>query len=404
MKIYLVGGAIRNKLLNLPVKDKDWVVVGSTPEKMIKDGYKQVGNSFPVFLHPISKEEYALARTEKKKGNGYTGFLANFSSDISLKEDLIRRDLTINAIAQDKNGKYIDPYGGLKDIKSKLLRHISDAFIEDPLRVLRVARFASYLYQLGFHIHEKTMYLMKKMVKKGELNFLKPERIWKETEYALKGPNPQVFFSILIKCKSINVLFPEIYNYYQIYKKKITIKNTKYVFKALSIISKLNFSIEIRFSVFLFYIIKTIKLLKIKVNKKQYFFHGNSLISKLCKRLHLSKEIYKLSILAIKYSYKIQNIKKQNANSIIEIFNNTDAWRNPSRIKKIIIISNININFSLKTNMKIYKKKHLLQKILKKVSNIDIKSVIQNGFQGKEIKEQIKVKRIQKINSILQKL
>ena len=185
MKVYLVGGAVRDSLLGLPVMEKDWVVVGATPEEMEADGFRPVGKDFPVFLHPNTQEEYALARTERKSGHGYGGFTFHAASDVSLEEDLIRRDLTINAMAKAKGGKVIDPFSGRIDLKARLLRHVSPAFAEDPLRVLRVARFASRYHWLGFRVAEDTLTLMKQLTDSGELGYLVPERVWKETSRAL---------------------------------------------------------------------------------------------------------------------------------------------------------------------------------------------------------------------------
>lgn len=193
MKIYLVGGAVRDALLGLPIKDKDWVVVGATPQEMLDAGYQQVGRDFPVFLHPQTREEYALARTERKSGSGYTGFTCYAAADVTLEADLQRRDLTINAIARDDDGEIIDPYNGRDDLENRLLRHVSSAFSEDPLRVLRVARFAARYAHLGFRIADETMTLMRDMTAAGELEHLTPERVWKETEGALTTRNPQVF-------------------------------------------------------------------------------------------------------------------------------------------------------------------------------------------------------------------
>ncbi|HAI05079.1 MAG TPA: multifunctional CCA tRNA nucleotidyl transferase/2'3'-cyclic phosphodiesterase/2'nucleotidase/phosphatase, partial [Pantoea sp.] len=197
MKTFLVGGAVRDALLKLPVKDKDWVVVGATPEAMLEQGYQQVGRDFPVFLHPDSREEYALARTERKNGKGYTGFVTWSAPDVTLEQDLQRRDLTINAIAQDENGRLIDPYHGQRDIAQRQLRHVSDAFNEDPLRVLRVARFAARFAHLNFRIAAETQQLMPQMVSSRELAHLTAERVWKETEKALTSRNPQVSFPVL---------------------------------------------------------------------------------------------------------------------------------------------------------------------------------------------------------------
>ena len=210
MQTYLVGGAVRDHLLNRPVKDNDWVVVGATPEEMISKGYEQVGADFPVFLHPDTKEEYALARTERKSGKGYQGFVCDFSSAVTLEEDLLRRDLTINAMAQDSDGKIIDPYNGQTDLQNRILRHVSPAFQEDPLRVLRVARFAARFAGLGFRIADETMDLMKQMVVGNELDHLVAERVWTETQRSLGENSPDTYFRVLRECGALKVWFEEL--------------------------------------------------------------------------------------------------------------------------------------------------------------------------------------------------
>ena len=210
MQIYRVGGAVRDKLLGLPIKDQDWVVVGATPERMRELGFVPVGRDFPVFLHPQSKEEYALARTERKTGHGYAGFTFYTASTVTLTEDLLRRDLTINAMAEDESGQIIDPFHGQDDLHNRLLRHVSPAFQEDPLRILRVARFAARLAPLGFQIAEQTLTLMKTMVANGEASHLVAERVWLETVQALQEPSPATYFQTLIRCQALPVVLPEL--------------------------------------------------------------------------------------------------------------------------------------------------------------------------------------------------
>lgn len=210
MKIYLVGGAVRDKLLGKPTKDRDWVVVGATPECLLESGYQQVGRDFPVFLHPQTKEEYALARTERKTGKGYAGFTCHAGQDVTLEEDLQRRDLTINAMAEDSDGTVIDPYGGLSDLQQKILRHVSPAFSEDPLRVLRVARFHARYGGDGFRVAGETLSLMQQIVADGEIAHLTPERVWLETEKAFSEPAPHLYFETLRQCGALNVLLPEL--------------------------------------------------------------------------------------------------------------------------------------------------------------------------------------------------
>ncbi|SVC61327.1 uncharacterized protein METZ01_LOCUS314181, partial [marine metagenome] len=210
MQIYLVGGAVRDKQLGLPVREKDWVVVGGTAEALKARGYRMVGKSFPVFLHPETGEEYALARTETKTGPGYRGFTTHSDTKITLEQDLKRRDLTINAMAEDSDGTIIDPYGGLQDLNLKVLRHVSDAFHEDPLRILRVARFAARYHELGFTVAEDTLELMEVMTAGGETDTLVPERVWQETELTLMESRPDVFFKILKQCGALAVIYPEL--------------------------------------------------------------------------------------------------------------------------------------------------------------------------------------------------
>lgn len=210
MKTYLVGGAVRDKLLGYPHHEQDWVVVGATPEEMLRQGFKPVGKDFPVFLHPKTNEEYALARTERKTAPGYHGFACHSDPSVTLEEDLLRRDLTINAMAEDTQGHLIDPYGGRRDLDAKILRHVSIAFAEDPLRILRTARFAARYQHLEFHVAPETLELMRNMVTSGEVDALVIERVWKELQRALLEPNPEAFFFVLRDCGALNRLLPEL--------------------------------------------------------------------------------------------------------------------------------------------------------------------------------------------------
>src|SRR6056297_1272876 len=210
MQTYLVGGAVRDELLGVPFHERDWVVVGATPQDLLDQGFTPVGKDFPVFLHPETKEEYALARTERKQGHGYTGFAVHFEPSVTLEEDLRRRDLTINAIARRPDGTLIDPYGGRRDLEQRVLRHVSPAFVEDPLRVLRTARFAARYKHLGFRIAPETLALMGEIVAQGELEHLPAERVWTETEKALGEADPTAFIAVLKACGALAALAPEL--------------------------------------------------------------------------------------------------------------------------------------------------------------------------------------------------
>lgn len=238
MKIYLVGGAVRDKLLGYPFHEHDWVVVGARPEELLDQGFQQVGKDFPVFLHPKTKDEYALARTERKSGAGYHGFICDFSPDITLEEDLSRRDLTINAMAEDDNGDIVDPYGGQNDLKNRILRHVSPAFSEDPLRILRVARFAARYAHLGFAVADDTQALMREMSDNGELSTIAAERVWVELVKALNEKSPAAFFKVLLDCRALHALFP-------IWPPALN----KNILDTLSRAAQLNLDTDIRFAI-----------------------------------------------------------------------------------------------------------------------------------------------------------
>ncbi len=304
MKIYLVGGAVRDTLLNLRFKEKDWVVVGATVDDMLVKGYKQVGKDFPVFLHPETKEEYALARVERKVGKGYTGFTFDTSPKVTLEEDLKRRDLTINAIASD-NGVLVDPYGGQQDIQKKVLRHVSAAFVEDPVRILRVARFAARFAHLGFTVADETNVLMQQMVKNGEVSALVAERVWKELETALAEKNPEVFFQVLQACDARSVLFPEIEETARLASVVSITQNTVIRFAALCA----------------------------TLSADQ--------VNHLCERYRIPNEYRELAFLVSRYVSDYEKISSMSAQDILSVLTATDAFRREDRFKSFIQVCEI---------------------------------------------------------------
>jgi tRNA nucleotidyltransferase/poly(A) polymerase len=304
VKSYLVGGAVRDGLLGLPVKDKDWVVVGATPQQMLDAGYQQVGRDFPVFLHPQSHEEYALARTERKSGSGYTGFTCYAAPDVTLEQDLLRRDLTVNALAQDDNGTIIDPYGGRADLQNRLLRHVSPAFGEDPLRVLRVARFAARYAHLSFRIADETLTLMRDMTAAGELEHLTPERVWKETEGALGTRNPQVFFQTLRDCGALKVLFPEIDSLYGVpapEKWHPEIDTGVHTLMTLTMSAMLSPEIDIRFATLCHDLGKGLTPKHLWPRHHGHGPAGVKLVEQLCLRLKVPNEMRDLAKLVAEF-------------------------------------------------------------------------------------------------------
>ncbi len=396
MKIYLVGGYVRDNLLGLKsISDKDWLVVGSSYSKMLKLGYKPVGNFFPVFLHPITKEEYALARKEYKNGLGYKGFNCVFDKSISLEEDLYRRDLTINAIAMDKKGKYYDPYNGLEDIKNRIIKHVSNFFSDDPLRLIRVARFKAYLFNLNFYIHKDTYFLMKNIVLKGELLYISPERIWIELRKVLiLNKNIYIFFKVLKSCNALYIIYPELNN---IFNSNIL----KYFFKL--IFSKLefyNYGYNLNF-IFLFFFFHYTFLYKSFYDKKKFIINS---IKNFYKKFNLPKKLFLLCKKSYYLIYEIYMYKKNIDISIfiLNIFYKIDIWRDNNFIiivlKIIKILKLINIYDFFILNIL---EKYIL-KVFTKINKINFKKLlkIKNFKNFVDIKNYIYNLRLRKIKNI----
>ena len=304
MKIYLVGGAVRDKLLGLPLKEKDYVVVGATPQELLALGYRQVGKEFPVFLHPETGEEYALARKERKVAPGYAGFVFEASPEVNLEEDLLRRDLTINAMAEDENGQLIDPYLGQKDLAHKSLRHVSAAFSEDPVRILRIARFAARYARLEFQVAPETILLMKEMVAAKEVDALVAERVWKELERALSESSPAVFFEVLNACEALPVLFPEV-------------KPKGEGIAALKRAVILSQDTQVRFAALM--------------------YESESAITALCERYRLPTE-YRVLALLVSASLPLLNRPTPlSADELLALFSKSDAFRRQERFQKLLL-------------------------------------------------------------------
>ncbi|WAI11833.1 MAG: tRNA CCA-pyrophosphorylase [Buchnera aphidicola (Macrosiphum albifrons)] len=400
MKIYLVGGAVRDSLLNLPVKDKDWVVVGGTEKILLEKNFQQVGKDFPVFLHPETHEEYALARKERKSGKGYTGFDTDCNSNVTLEEDLVRRDLTINAIAQDQYGNYIDPFQGKRDIKYRLIRHVSESFTEDPLRVLRVARFAAALMHLGFKIAKETMLLMCIIVKKKELSYLTSNRIWNETEKAFKTSNPHVYFQVLYACNALNFFFPEMYflyekNFFLNYTLFNKLYNKNIILMGLAKISLYNKDVDIRFS----YLCQFLSVNQTDKNYSQVFFdsYSASIVNNLCKRFNIPSYIRDIAVLNTGFYFFLSTIHHQSSKNIINLFSKVDAWRKPERVKKIAFLSNFNFLSQYKSEFFYIKSGCFLKECFNIVRSVSIKLILKKGFKGYAIKDELMRLRIKKL-------
>lgn len=397
MKSYLVGGAVRDALLKLPVKDKDWVVVGATPQEMLDAGYQQVGRDFPVFLHPKSHEEYALARTERKSGFGYTGFSCYAAPDVTLEQDLLRRDLTINAMAQDNDGTIIDPYNGLSDLKMRVLRHVSPAFNEDPLRVLRVARFAARYAHLSFRIADETLALMREMTAAGELEHLTPERVWKETENALGSRNPQVYFMVLRECGALKVLFPELDILFGVpapAKWHPEIDTGIHVLMTLSMAAMLSPDLDVRFATLCHDLGKGLTPKHLWPRHHGHGPAGVRLVENLCARLKVPNELRDLAKLVAEYHDLIHTLPILKPQTIVKLFDAIDAWRKPQRVEQIALTSEADVRGRTTFEATDYYQGRLLREAWKAAQQVTNKEVIDAGFSGPAIREELTRRRI----------
>lgn len=393
MKTYLVGGAVRDTLLGLPIVDRDWVVVGTTPQKMLENGFIQVGKDFPVFLHPTTKEEYALARTERKSGKGYNGFICDFNQTITLEQDLLRRDLTINAIALDQQGNYIDPYHGINDLNQRLLRHVSPAFAEDPLRVLRVARFAAKYYHHGFTVAPETLQLMTQIVESGEIHHLTAERVWKETEKALATEDPQIFFSILRECKALAILFPEL-NHLFTEKWPSSIDLGEQTLLSLKQSTKLTPDLEIRFAVLCHAFGKSFTIQPELAQQPEDNKLATTQINQLCERLKIGNNYKKLAIIVSRYHEQVHCINKISAEALLTLLNAIDVWRKPELLEKLILSSLASQPPAKNSVEQPYLAADYLRQAYLVAKSVAIEEIIKTGIQGKAIQEELAYRRI----------
>ena len=340
MQIYLVGGAVRDEQLGIPHSERDWCVVGATPDEMLALGYRQVGKDFPVFLHPETREEYALARKERKTAPGYHGFAFDYSPYVSIEEDLLRRDLTINAIAKDADGNLIDPSGGLTDIEERQLRHVSDAFSEDPVRILRVAKFAARLHHLGFQIAAETRQLMRSMVANGEVSALVPDRVWKETEEALRGRDLRIYFEVLRDCGALAVLFPEVEALFGVPQPEQwhpEIDTGIHLMMVLDQAEKISDDLEVRFAAL------THDLGKGTTPKNQLPGHaghetrGLPLIRQVADRLRVPTACRDLALLVSEFHTHCHRALELRAETLLKMLERTDAFRRPERFEQFLL-------------------------------------------------------------------
>ena len=340
MQVYLVGGAVRDAQLGIPHKERDWCVVGSTPDELEALGYRRVGKDFPVFLHPETKEEYALARTERKTAPGYHGFEFDCSPQVTIEEDLERRDLTINAIAEDDDGQLIDPWGGLQDIRDRVLRHVSDAFVEDPVRILRVARFAARFHDLGFTVADETLSLMRRMVDDGEVGALVPDRVWKETELALAGSNPRVFIEVLRECGALRVVYPEVDALFGVPQPEQwhpEIDTGLHVMMVLDQAEKLSAALEVRFAALVHDLGKGTTPKTMLPRHAGHELRGCKLIRRLSERLPVPRACRDLGLLVSEFHTHVHRALELRPRTLLKVLERADAFRRPERFEQLLL-------------------------------------------------------------------
>lgn len=397
LNYFLVGGAVRDKLLNREVVDNDYVVVGSTVEEMLRLGFSQVGKDFPVFLHPKTKQEYALARTERKSGSGYTGFECDASSKVTLEEDLLRRDLTINAMAMDENGNIIDPYQGQADIENRVLRHVSTAFIEDPLRVLRVARFAARFHNYGFTIAPDTLALMTKLSESGELLSLSGERVWQEMERSLADKNPEIFFKVLYECQALKSLWPDLHNLWGIpnperwHPEICSGIHTMMVLKQASLLSK---KTTIRFASVCHDLGKSLTKDEKLPSHPGHETAGLPLIEELCKRLRVPTIHKSLALKVCQFHLHCHKAFELKANTILKLFNQLDVWRKPEEFDDFLLCCQADFTGRLGFENRNYLQKEFLFAAFELLSKVTAKPFVEQGLKGSAIKQAITEKRL----------
>ncbi|MBL4908548.1 MAG: multifunctional CCA addition/repair protein [Alteromonadaceae bacterium] len=422
LTIYLVGGAVRDQLLKRPVKDHDFLVVGATAKQMLALGFQAVGKDFPVFLHPKTKAEFALARTERKQGHGYTGFTCYAEPDVTIEEDLLRRDLTVNAIAKASDGTIIDPYNGQKDLTNKILRHVSPAFSEDPLRVLRVARFAARYHYLGFIIANETRQLMTEISLSEELSTLSSERIWQEMSASLVDNNAEVFFQILRDCQALKQLWPElnalwgIPNPAQWHPEICSGIHTMMVLQQASLLTShhennankkiSNESISnknklaIRFAALCHDLGKSLTAQEKWPSHQGHEKAGLALVEKACAAFKVPNKIKILALLVCEYHLHVHKAFQLKASTIVKLFNAIDIWRKPAQLNDFLTACEADFHGRLGLEKKPYPQAQYLQNCAQASQKITAKEFIEQGLQGKAIKHAIEKARLNAVKQV----
>ena len=402
MQIFKVGGAVRDQLLGRPVVDIDWVVVGATPEQMRAQGYRPVGDDFPVFLHPQTGEEYALARTERKSGHGYGGFTFHTSPDVTLEDDLLRRDLTVNAMAQAADGTLFDPYGGQADLAARILRHVSPAFAEDPLRVLRVARFAARYAYLGFTVAPETLALMRSLAESGELAHLTAERIWQEFARALMEDNPEVFIQILRDCGALKALLPEVdvlFGVPQPPEHHPEVDTGVHILSVLQQCARFKHTLNIRWACLLHDLGKGTTQPELWPRHIAHEKHGLPLIKKVNKRFKAPNECAELALLVGEFHTHAHRALELRAETLLKLLMRFDIMRRPQRFADFVAASEMDSRGRLGLEDRLYPQADYLRGAAAAVRSVSVKPLLAQGLQGAELGLALDAERLRSLQT-----
>jgi tRNA nucleotidyltransferase (CCA-adding enzyme) len=399
VKVYQVGGCVRDRLLGLPVQDRDWVVVGATPEELRARGFRPVGKDFPVFLHPETGEEYALARTERKTGPGYTGFAVHASPEVTLEEDLRRRDLTINAMAIDQAGAIIDPYHGREDLSRGVLRHVSPAFVEDPVRVLRVARFAA---RYGFAVAEETAALLRTMVEAGEVDALTPERVWAELERALGEPLPGRFLEVLRACGALARLFPEIealFGVPQPAEHHPEIDTGRHLLLVLAQAARLSPDPRVRFAALVHDLGKGTTPAAEWPRHRGHEERGVALVERLCRRYRAPREYRDLGVLTARYHGQIHRALELRAATTLDLLEAADALRRPERFERLLLACEADFRGRPGYEDRPYPQAGRLRAARAAAAAVAARPLLEQGLAGARLAERLRLLRIDAVRA-----
>lgn len=403
MEVYLVGGAVRDEQLGLPVKERDWCVVGATPDELLSKGYRQVGKGFPVFLHPETNEEYALARTERKTGAGYHGFEFQTSPDVTLEADLSRRDLTINAMARDADGNLIDPFDGMADLEHRVLRHISDAFSEDPVRILRTAKFKARFAGLGFELAGETLDLMAQMVSDGEADSLQADRVWQETEAALAGPNPHLYFQVLRDCGALAVVFPELDALFGVPQPPRWHPEIDCGLHALMVLeqsAKLSDDIAVRFAALVHDLGKATTAKENLPSHPGHERRSVKLVNKMSKRLPVPRACRELGVLVAEYHAHCHRAFELRPQTILKLLKEIDAFRRPERFRKFLLACEADARGRTGFEDKPYPQAAYLERAGKEAGRVKADQAADTATNGAAIGAEIDKKRLEAIKKV----